>query len=202
MFMFKAYTNKEIYLLGITFTFPSHLWSESWSLLKVLQCFTGSGERCSTWAATQGICRVTECSLPPAKHWPGSPQCTSTWSSLWLTQFRARKRRHFPISLWHARCSSAGLPQSSLELVISDYLFPWCFHLGKSFPGPVPSGECSPWGRDCRRTWTQAVSLKFLILTEKLPLLRYFTAAHRCTKGFSQLLLDLCQLSKSEWKWE
>lgn len=49
VFIFKAYTNKEIYLLGLTFTFLFHLWSESLSLLEVLQCFTGSGKGYSTW---------------------------------------------------------------------------------------------------------------------------------------------------------
>lgn len=77
---------------------------------------------------------------------------------------------------------------------------PWCFHLGKNFPGPVQSGECRPWGRDFRRTWTQTVSLKFLILTKELPFLMYFTAACSCTNGCSQLLLGLCQLNKCQWK--
>lgn len=112
VFIFKAYTNKDIYLLVLIFTFASHLWSESLSLLKVLHCFTRSGEGYSTWPA---ICRVTACSLTPARHWPGPRQYTSTWSSLWLTQFRARKRRHFPTScciIWHARCSSAELSKA------------------------------------------------------------------------------------------
>lgn len=69
---------------------------------------------------------------PLARQWPGPPQCTSTWSSRWLTQLRARKRRHFPTPSWHARCSSVELSQSFLELVTSDYLLPDAFTLART----------------------------------------------------------------------